>query len=167
MRYLAGSGASTAPHANAITEYLDVAHIRYELIEHERVSSAAAEARVTSRPPGQVAKTVVLHDGCSYVIAVIPASERLDLQKLRALLGATSELDLVGEEEIARDFPAVEVGALPPFGPVIPGAEVVDRALLRYQRVLCPAGDHRHSLLIDPHDVLRITAAHTGDICQD
>lgn len=33
--------------------------------------------------------------------------------------------------------------------------------------VLCPAGDHRHSVLLDPHEIVRITAAQTADICED
>jgi Ala-tRNA(Pro) deacylase len=129
--------------------------------------SAAAEARATHYPPDQVAKTIVLHDGSRYVIAAIPASARLDLHKLRRLLGATRTLRLAGEEEITREYPTCEVGALPPFGPMVPAAEVIDRALLGVPRILCSAGDHRHSVLVDPRDVVRVTAAAIADICQD
>jgi prolyl-tRNA editing enzyme YbaK/EbsC (Cys-tRNA(Pro) deacylase) len=44
---------------------------------------------------------------------------------------------------------------------------VIDRALLQQERILCPAGDHSHSVLVDPRDVLRITAADTADISED
>jgi prolyl-tRNA editing enzyme YbaK/EbsC (Cys-tRNA(Pro) deacylase) len=129
--------------------------------------SATAEARQANLPPDQVAKTVVLHDGSAYVIAAIPASERLDPHKLRELLGATRQLRLATETEIARDFPTLEVGAVPPFGPMVPAAEVIDSALVQHERILCPAGDHRHSVLVDPRDVVRVTAARTADICED
>jgi Ala-tRNA(Pro) deacylase len=162
-----GPGVPATTRVTAIIEFLDGAGIKYELIEHEPTMSAAGEARVTEHAPDQVAKTVVLHDGSAYVIAVIPASERLDLHKLRELLGATRQLRLASEDEIARDFPSLEVGAVPPFGPMVPAAEVIDRALLEQQRILCPAGDHRHSVLIDPRDVVRISAATAADICQD
>ena len=160
--------ASPAPtRFEAIVEFLDGEGVAHELIEHESTMSAAAEARATHYPPGQVAKTVVLHDGSAYVIAAIPSSERLDLHKLRGLLGATRQLRLASEGEIARDFPTLEVGAVPPFGPMVPAAEVIDRALFDQERILCPAGDHRHSVLVEPRDVVRITAARTADICQD
>jgi Cys-tRNA(Pro)/Cys-tRNA(Cys) deacylase len=107
----------------------------------------------------------VLHDGSVYMIAAIPASERLGLHKLRELLGATRQLRLATEDDISRDFLSLEVGAVPPFGPMVPAAEVIDRALLEQERILCPAGDHRHSVLVDPRDVVRITAASTADIC--
>lgn len=97
----------------------------------------------------------------------IPSSERLDLHKLRELLGATRRLRLADEEEIAREFPSLEVGAVPPFGTVVPAAEVIDRALLDQPRILCPAGDHRHSVLVDPQEVVRLAAARIADICED
>jgi hypothetical protein len=60
----------------------------------------------------------------------VPASERLDLHKLRDLLGASKSLRLGTEAQIARDFPMLEVCAVPPIGPMLPRAEVVDRRLL-------------------------------------
>jgi Ala-tRNA(Pro) deacylase len=161
----ADSPATT--RVEAISQFLEGGGVEHELIEHEPTLSAAAEARATHYPPDQVAKTIVLHDGSAYVIAAIPASERLDLHKLREVLGSTRQLRLASEEEIGRDFPSLEVGAVPPFGPMVPAAEVIDRALLEQLRILCSAGDHRHSVLVDPRDVVRITAAQTADICQD
>jgi prolyl-tRNA editing enzyme YbaK/EbsC (Cys-tRNA(Pro) deacylase) len=157
----------TTTRFDAIVEFLQGAEVAYELIEHEVVMSAGAEARVAGQPPETVAKTVVLHDGSVYVIAAISAADRLDLGKLRELLGATRRLRLATEAEIARDFPSLEVGAVPPFGPMVPAAEVIDRALVGQPRILCPAGDHRHSVLVDPREVVRITAAKVADICED
>jgi Ala-tRNA(Pro) deacylase len=162
------SPSSPAPtRFEAITEFLDGEGVEHELIEHEPAMSAAAEARATYQPPDRIAKTVVLHDGSAYVIAAIPASQRLDLRKLRDLLGATRNLRLASEEAIGRDFPSLEVGAVPPFGPMVPAAEVIDRTLLEQPWILCPAGDHRHSVLLDPHALVRITAAKVADICED
>jgi prolyl-tRNA editing enzyme YbaK/EbsC (Cys-tRNA(Pro) deacylase) len=56
---------------------------------------------------------------------------------------------------------------VPPFGPMVPAAEVIDTALLEQQRILCPAGDHCHSVLVDPREVARITAAKVADISED
>ena len=150
----------------AVVGYLDGEAVPYELVEHESVTSAAAEAHVAHVPPDRVAKTVLLHDGSVYVVAAVSAAARLDLHKLRELLGASRELRLATEDEIRRDFPTLEVGAVPPFGASVPAAEVIDSALLAYERILCPAGDHRHSVLVDPRDVVRVTAARTADICE-
>ncbi len=160
-----GDGMTTTRY-EAIVDFLEGMSVAHELVEHESVMSAAAEARAAHQAPEHVAKTVVLHDGGAYVIAALPASCRLDMHKLRDLLGSTRQLRLATEDEIARDFPTLEVGAIPPFGPMVPAAEVLDSALLGAERVLCPAGDHRHSVLLEPTEIVRITAAKVADICE-
>ena len=45
--------------------------------------------------------------------------------------------------------------------------ELVDVRLLDYGHVLCPAGDHEHSLLVDPMDIVRVAGARSVDIRQD
>jgi Ala-tRNA(Pro) deacylase len=139
--------------------------VRFELVEHEPTTTAAEEALTTHRPTEQVAKTIVLQDEAGYALAVIPASERLDLGKVRTLLGAGRRLRLATEEEIARDISALEVGAAAPLGPAMPIAEVVDQRLLEEPRIFCAGGDHRHSVVLDPRDVVRLTGAVVADIC--
>jgi Ala-tRNA(Pro) deacylase len=151
----------------AVSDYLEAEGIAHELIEHEPTMSATAEAATVRVLPQRVAKTVVLHDGSAYVLAVVPASHRLDLHKLRELLGATRRLRLAIEDEMAAEFRTFEVGAMPPVGPSLPAVEVVDRRLLEHDRVLCAGGDHRHSILIDARDLLRATGARAADICED
>jgi Cys-tRNA(Pro)/Cys-tRNA(Cys) deacylase len=161
------AGALTRTRAEAIAGYLEGAGVPFEMIEHEPVGSAVAEAHAVERSPEKVAKTIVLHDGRAYVVVAISGADRLDLHKLRELLGASRQLRLAGEDEIARDFPALEVGAVPPFGPMLPAAEVIDRALAEQPEIMCPAGDHRHSVLVDPRDVVRVTDAKVADICEE
>ncbi len=167
METQASIGVPTTTRVESIVQFLTGAGIEHEVVEHEPTASAAADARATHHSPDEVAKTIVLYDGSAYVIAAIPASERLDLHKLRGLLGATRQLRFATEEEIARDFPSLEVGAVPPFGPMVPAAEVIDGLLLGPPRILCPAGDHRHSVWVRPREVARITCARVADIHQD
>jgi Ala-tRNA(Pro) deacylase len=151
----------------AVTGHLDGAGVAYEVIEHASTMSAAEEAYATNQSLDEVAKTVILQDGDSYVLAVVPASERIDLHKVRELLGASKSLRLATEAEIAKDFPALEVGAAPPFGPMAPRAELIDRRLLDHDRVICAGGDHEHSVRVDPREILRMTGATAADIAAD
>jgi Ala-tRNA(Pro) deacylase len=162
-----GDTGMTPRGIEAVVAHLDRAGVAYEVVEHEPTMSATAEAATTNRPATEVAKTVILQDGASYVMAVVPASERIDLHKVRALLGASKSLRLATESEIAGDFPALEVGAAPPFGPMMPRAEVIDHGLLEADRVLCAGGDHTHSVLVDPRDIVAMTGAMTADISED
>lgn len=161
------STAMTTTGSAAVAEYLEGQNVAFELIEHEPTMSADAEARAMHRPREQVAKTLILHDRGRCIVAAIPASERLDLRRLRHALGATQSLRLATEAEIAHDFPVLEVGAAPPVGPMMPVAEVVDRRLLDSDRIVCAGGDHRHAVVLDPRDLVRLTDAKIADICAE
>ena len=159
-------GATAEPDGiESVTRVLDRRGARYEVIEHDATYSAMAEARQAAADPEATAKTVVLHDHDGYRLAVVPASERLDLHRARELLGATHHLRLATEQELQRDFPAFEVGAMPPFG-TAPLAEVVDVRLLRHPRIVCSGGEHRRSVVVDVLDLLRITEPRVADICE-
>ena len=159
--------AISTTRAAAVVEFLHGHGVAYDVVEHPYTDRAAAEAAATGRPAAEVGKTVVLQDGTAYALAIIPASERLDLHKVRGLLGAGSQLRLATEAEIGRDFPIVEVGAVPPAGPGLPMAELVDRRLLDRDRILCAGGDHEHSILLDPRDLVRLTGAKVADLCEE
>lgn len=152
---------------DAVTGFLDENGVDYEVVEHDERPTAAGDARAAGAELGEMAKDVVLRDGEEYILAVIPASERLDFVKARIALERDDRPRLASEEELAEAFPTFEVGALPPFGPLHQISEVVDRRLLEHDRVLCAAGDHRHSLRVDPREMVRVADAGVADLCQD
>jgi Ala-tRNA(Pro) deacylase len=153
--------------AARLTRYFRDHGVSFHLIEHPRSESAGDEARATQLPQEQTAKTVVLHTSAGYRFAVVAASDRLDLHKAAEALDVPRhDLRLATEADMAADFPQYEIGAIPPIGPDTP-PELIDVRLLDYGRVLCPAGDHEHSLLIDPMDIVRVTGARSVDVRQD
>jgi Ala-tRNA(Pro) deacylase len=159
------AGAETG--IGRVTAHLDQLGIGYEIVEHPRGLSAAAEARAAGVTPENAAKAVLLRDTEGFRLAVVPASERVDMHKLRELLEAGKDLRLATEEEMAAEFPGFELGALPPLGEMLPAAEIIDRRVLDHERVLCNGGDHEHSLLLDPRDIVRASSAIEADICEE
>jgi Ala-tRNA(Pro) deacylase len=150
-----------------VTGFLDDQGVGYEVREHRAAETAVEEARAAGLPAGEVAKTIALRDGGRYRLAVIPASHRLDLAKARKSLGAGRSLRLATEREMQSDFPQFEVGALPPLGPILGAPEVLDGRLLEHEQILCNAGDHRHGLLLDPHELVEIVQPKVADICEE
>jgi len=148
------------------TGFLDEQGVAYEIVDHRQGLTAAAEARAAGVEPEHATKSVLLRDGAGYRIVVIQASDRLDLGKVRELLGEGKELRFATEREMGADFPQFELGALPPLGPILPAPEIVDRRVLEHDRVLCNGGDHRHSLLIDPRDLARVSDAQVADVVE-
>jgi Ala-tRNA(Pro) deacylase len=159
------TSAIEARGIDAVTSFLESRGVGYDVIEHRPTFSAAAEARASGSELFEAAKTLALHDRGGYRMAVIPATHRLDLQRARELLGATSHLRLASEAELERDFPMFDVGAMPPLGSMMPMPEIVDVHLLYHAQILCAGGDHKHSIRLDPRDLLRVSEPRVASLC--
>lgn len=164
---MAVEGGSPACSAlERATSYLGENDVAYKVFDHAPRFTASAEALACGVAPYRATKSVVLRDATDrYLLAVIPATERLDLGKVRRLLPSARNLRLASESELASAFPEFELGAVPPFGSMLGTLEVVDERLLEGGRVLCNGGDHRHSLLVDPVELISLAGARVGDIC--
>ena len=148
-----------------ITLFLEQQGIEFEVVEHARTTTARAEARATGISPDRVAKAIALRDEAAYFLAVIPASQRLDLEKARSALGASPALRFATEDEMRSEFDLFEVGALAPVPEVVRTTEVVDERLLQPDRILLSGGDHTHGVLIGPHDLIQVVQPKVADIC--
>ena len=125
----------------SLTKELKQASIAYELIEHRRTTSAMAEARVLGVGTHEVAKTVVLTTPDGFVRAVLPASDRLDIAKVREILG-TRDVELATEAVLAGAYPEFELGAVPPLTGGDGDHVLMDRHLCENAWVVLEAGTH-------------------------
>jgi Ala-tRNA(Pro) deacylase len=152
---------------SALSTWLEARGVPFDVVEHPETFTAAAEARASHIAPEHGAKTVVLHDGDELLLAVVPASERLDIHKLRAVLGRSKSLRLATEDELAARFPSYELGAVPPFGPDVPAVEVIDTHVVSGERVLCSGGDHRHGIILPAEELPRLAGATVADVIEE
>src|SRR6266699_2181777 len=119
-----------------LTRVLDEAGVSYELLPHAHTETAAAEAEALGLDPADVAKTLVVKTPDGYVRAVVPASQRLDLRKLRELSGG-GRRDQV----------------------------VVDSRLAERESLVLEAGSHEESVRLAAADLVRVAGAEVADIC--
>jgi Ala-tRNA(Pro) deacylase len=151
-----------------LTRVLDDAGVSYELLPHPRTESAVAEAEALGLPPADVAKTLVVTTGDGYVRVVLPATERIDLRKLReARGGGKREVHLASEEDLARDYREFELGAVPPVGGRRRDPVVVDSRLAGRESLVLEAGSHEESVRVAAGDLVRVADAQVADICAD
>jgi Ala-tRNA(Pro) deacylase len=151
-----------------LTAALEAEGVEYELLPHSHTESALAEAEALGVDPNDVAKTLVVETPDGYTRAVLPASERLDLHKLRDLLGTgKKKVHLASEEALARDYPEFELGAVPPLGGSRRDPVVIDRRIAERESVVLEAGSHDESIRIPREALMRLTDAQVADISQD
>jgi len=153
--------------ADSLTGLLDRESIAFELLPHPHTESASEEAVALGIDPHEVAKTIVLATGRGYLRAVIPATERLDLHKVRDLLDLHEVPHLATEEELSAAYPAFELGAVPPVGGPAGDRVVVDRTLADRESIVIEAGNHNESVRVGTTDLLVLAQAEIGDLCHE
>lgn len=128
--------------ATTLLEYLDSRQVTYDVIAHPHSSSAMRAAEAAHVPGDQVAKPVLLGDDDSYLLAVIPATHRLELDRLNQLLARS--LEMLPEAEVEATFSDCERGAIPAIGEPYGVDVVVDPSLIHQPDVYFESGDHEH-----------------------
>jgi prolyl-tRNA editing enzyme YbaK/EbsC (Cys-tRNA(Pro) deacylase) len=151
---------------SALTDLLAAEHVSFEVIPHRRTLSAVEEARAVGVDPGQVAKTLILATPDGFVRAVLLASDRISLGKVRTVLGV-DHVDLASEATLAGAYPEFELGAVPPVGGAKGDPVLVDDRVRDAGSVVLEAGTHEQSLRMRSADLVAVTDAQVADICAD
>jgi Ala-tRNA(Pro) deacylase len=140
---------------NRATDVLDEAEIGYEVIHHRADYSAMETAEDTHTPGRQFAKVVVLTTPEGYVMAVLPATKRVDLP-LFARIAGTAEVGLAGEDALASLFPDCQTGAEPPFGRPYCVPVYVEESLAEQETITFNAGTHDEAIRMRYADYERL-----------
>ena len=138
-----------------LREFLDANHVHYEVRSHPEAFTAQAVAESEHIPGREVAKAVMLRSGDAYLMIVVAAPDRVNLQRARHASGQT-DLHLASEEEFSRLFPQCEPGAMPPFGNLYGIPVWVDEALTKQPEIVFNAGNHRQTVHMAYADFTRL-----------
>jgi Ala-tRNA(Pro) deacylase len=135
-----------------IEAHLRLRHQGFEHLVHQPAMTAqelAAAEHVSGR---HVAKPVIVRMGGQLAIAVVAATDQVDLASLEEATGLGAEL--VGEEEFQRRFAPCEAGAEPPLA-VFGFPIYVDAKLENERTLVMPAGTHEDAVVLDTHEWMR------------
>ncbi|MEJ2609354.1 MAG: YbaK/EbsC family protein [Candidatus Thiodiazotropha sp.] len=140
--------------AITLQEYLENNETEYEIIDHRHTDSALHSAEAAHVPGEKMAKSVLLGDEESYLLAVIPATHHIQLNEITQLTGRN--LFLISEEELQSAFADCETGSVPPTGMPYGIDTLVDEALLQYPDLYFESGDHRKLIHIGVETFLKL-----------
>ena len=126
--------------ANRVNKYLAEQDADFDVVNHPHSSTSMETAQLAHVPGDRIAKSVVLGDERGYLLAVLPASCRVDLGELHRQ--TNRNLGLVTEYELGALFEDCEPGAVPPFGNVYDMDTIVDESLAGQSDIYFEAGDH-------------------------
>jgi len=126
--------------AMKLSDFLKASDVPYEVLNHTHSGNSLQTARASNVPANCVAKAVVLEDRTHAVMAVLPASRRLELRELQASSGHA--LRLATEAELTGLFIDCEPGAVPPLGAAYGIETIWDDSLMEQPETYFEAGDH-------------------------
>jgi Ala-tRNA(Pro) deacylase len=125
-----------------LREFLDSNNIRYLVISHSVAYTAQGIAALTHIPGKELAKTVIVMIDGRLAMAVVPASFRVDILRLKKYLAADT-VELASETEFRDRFGDCETGAMPPFGNLYGMDVFADTGLTLDKEIAFNAGSHR------------------------
>ncbi len=141
--------------ARKLKRFLEDNQVAYSTIPHYATYTAqetAASAHVRGR---DLAKTVIVKLDGQVAMAVLPATRRLDLDRLREAAGV-QQAELATEQDFRDMFPDCDVGAMPPFGNLYGLKVLVDRTLTDDEHIAFNAGSHEELIQLSYADFARL-----------
>ena len=137
-----------------VTEHLQTHGVPFEAIAHQQAYTSIAEARALGIEASEVLKTVAVRVAGGYALMAVPATGRLDMHLVQAAVG-DRHVRLATEQELRRDFPGFELGALPPLGSLLGAPLFVDQGVLQHETVVFAAGSQTESVQLRTVNLLQ------------
>ncbi len=148
-----------------LKDYLDHHQFKYEVITHPRATSAQEVAETQRIPGKQMAKVVIVKKANGTpIMLVLPASHKVNFDKLRRILGMAAELEPANEFRAL--FPGCETGAEPPFGLLFGVDMIVDTALTEDKEIVFNAGSHWQTVKMRYEDYARLVKARVATFAE-
>ena len=126
--------------AMTLKEYLDTNEFEYEVIDHFPFPNSRNFTEDEKKLNNKIAKPLLLGHEDSYLLAVIPASHRLDIDRLNQAMARG--LTVMNSNELDETFRDCERDSIPPCGDLYGVDTIVDPALFDEEDVYFEAGDH-------------------------
>ena len=140
-----------------VTEFLTGRKVAFQVLPHPSAYDAQRVAEALHVPGRLIAKSVLLraNGGYRYIVAVLPATKRIDFALASAALGG-SKLQLATETDVASHCPDCEVGVLPPFGSQYAMTTIVDESLAKDAEILFDGNTHDEAIRMKFEDFRQI-----------
>jgi len=135
--------------------FLEERKVPFEVVHH-RLDFTAQEAAADTRTHGrEFAKSVVLRMDGRFILVVLPAHHRVNLEKVRVALGG-EEIRLASEKEMSAIFVDCEIGAEPPFGNLYELPVYASPAITEARHITFNAGTHEDVVRMDIKEFERL-----------
>lgn len=149
------------PIPKKLITYLDKNEVKYEVVEHRKVYTAFDLANTLKLKLSTIAKTLLVKADKDYYLVVLPAHYRLDLTKLKKVLGVKKIT--IAKENIMQKVFKVKPGAIVPFGFIHKTDVVMDKSLLKSPKMLFGSGSFTEAIEMKVKDYVKLVEPKEGE----
>src|SRR5438552_663485 len=121
-----------------VQNYLAKLKIKTETVQHKTVFTVYDLAQTLKIKMNTIVKTLLIKADSEYKLVLLPAHRRLNLGAVKKLLGA-KKVTIAKESDMAKEM-KVKPGALTPFGKLHKLGVIIDKSLLKGEKMLFGAG---------------------------
>ena len=140
------------PIAKTVTQYLDNKHVIYDVLEVSHFRSPLEAAELAGISPRALYYPVILRDPFGLLMAILPASHKLDFQRLSALLHRNVEPAF--QTQLSSHFADCQPGLIPPLGEPYNIRTIIDASLSTPEEVYIVVGDHARLIKLRRKDFM-------------
>jgi len=144
------------PISKKLEKFLKDHDINYDLLQHKTVYTAFDAAQTLKKKLSQIAKTLAMKADKKYVFIVVPASHRINIDKMKKKLGV-KDLKIVKEKEMQK-LAEGKKKSVTPFGKFHNVPVYVDKSLLKSKLIIASTGSYTESILMKAKDLLETGA---------
>ena len=145
-----------------LAQYLQKHKISHLAIPHRTVFTAYDLAQTLREKLDTIGKTLLVKANSDHILVVIPGHRRLDLGKLKKLLGA-AKVVIAQEKEMVSKL-KVKAGALTPFGGFHKLRVIIDTPLSKATSLVLGSGSFTDSIRMRARDFLRMESPTVGAV---
>jgi Ala-tRNA(Pro) deacylase len=139
-------------------------HVAYGKVFHPAIHGAQRTASVMHYPGKEVAKTIALRAGHKTLLAVLPASHHINLERLGAVVGG--KVHILSDRRCAELFPDCEVGAVPPFGGLYGLPVYMDQTLVENPEIVFCAGNLSEGIRMGNVEFMHLVNPRVGEFAE-
>jgi len=140
---------------DTLQQYLAKKGVTYLRLQHSSAFTAQEVAAAAHVPGRELAKSVMVKLDYRLIMAVLPASQKIDFEMLKRGTGATHAV-LAMESDFEDVFPDCDTGAMPPFGNLYGVPVYVARSLAEDEDIAFNACSHTELIRMPFADFARI-----------
>lgn len=149
-----------------IASYLEKAGVNHQVLTHKTVYTAIDAAATMKKKLNEIAKSLLIKADKDYYVAILPADQNLDMEKLKNLIakarGKEVKVIKIPGEKIMAEVIKAKKSAMTAFGGAHKLPVVVEKNLEKAKKLVLSSGSYNHSVEMKIKDFIKMENAILG-----